>query len=471
MTDSAPESEGVEVYFRNPQGYVRELVEAGVSNIAWDRGYLVNSKIDPLKHADLYFPAPLEWSVLAVGTQGTAEYHRGDTWFEPSAVYPTWEYGDDLNLLEELMASPVGANEAACNDKRVPGDERPVFGQPHKVVIVGFPSMVVGPGRAFAVQLRTLQEDYPDCTLHLHGLYSYRVMFGMGFKQVDVDPRTSASKGKITLPGGGESTPETAAVKYAHWIKLLGYKPVDLKIPRNRCIFNIKAAQWAATEYMSESKFRVAGKVPIDTTSSDAAFQVPETKGRLTGNAVAKPGDRFHCNSCSLSDQCKYFRDGAVCSVPGAEPKELATFFKTRDADTIIEGLGILTQANARRLQRGMNYEEAVGDTDKEVTKLMGQVFDQGMKLAKLIDPNLRSGARVQVNVGPGAQAAIVGQVNPKQLVAGVIRELESQGYRRDQITPEMIQTLLSAGQDPEQTRRSIEAGQIDNAGRTVIEG
>src|SRR5690606_15291253 len=147
-----------------------------------------------------------------------------------------------------------------------------------------------------------------------------------------------------------------------------------------------------------------------------------------------------------------------------------ADYFKTRDSDQIIEGLSILTAANARRLERGMEAERVIGDTDKEVTKVMGQLFKQGVDLAKLIDPNLRGGAKVQVDVGSGGQAAIVGQVNPQQFAAGFIRELESQGYSREQITPEMITNLIGAGKEPEQTTRSIEAGRIVDNGKPVIE-
>lgn len=468
MTESAG---GTEVWFRNPHNYIRELVEAGVANVAWDRGQLVKSKIDPIKHAELYFGSAFDWRILAIGVQGTAEYHPGDEWEKPTAVYPTWEYGDDMNLLEELMANPVGEDEKECNNKRLPGDERPVFGQPHKVVITNFPNMATGPGRQFATALKTLQEDYPDCILHLHGLYSSRVMFGMGFKSVDVDPRSPASKGKIVLPNGKEMLPEMANIKAHQWVTILGFKAVELKIPRNRCIYNIKSAMWAADNFESTTNFRVRNNGdPVDYESSDADHKPSETKG--TGIVTkAKEGDKFACNTCSLADECKHFREGSVCTLPKAEPKALATYFKTRDADTIIEGLGILTQANARRLERGMRAEEQIGDVDKEVTKLMGQVFDQGTKLAKLIDPNLRGGARVQVNVGAGAQAQVVGQINPKQVVAEAFRELEARGYSRDQITPEMIAALVGAGQDPEQMRRSIEAPThiIDN-GRPVIE-
>src|SRR5689334_4768401 len=97
-----------EVWFRNPHDYIRELVEVGECKVAWDRGLLIKRHIDPLKHADLYFGTTFDYRILLVGTQGTAEYRPGDTEDKPSAVYPTWAYGEDSLLLEEMIQFPIG---------------------------------------------------------------------------------------------------------------------------------------------------------------------------------------------------------------------------------------------------------------------------------------------------------------------------------------------------------------------------
>lgn len=449
-----------EVWFRNPDNYIRELVEVGVGNIAWDRGMLVKKKIDPVKHASLYFGRAIDFRVLLVGEQGTAELRAGDTLERPTAVYPTWEYGEEMSLLEEILALPPGEDMKACNDKTVSADERPVWGQEHRVVITGLPPATTGPGRKMLTVLRTLQEDYPKAILHIHGLYGFRVAFGMGFGAADVEPRTNAQKGKVYLPSGKEEKFERAQAN-PQWVTLLGFKPVDLAIPRNRCMFNIKSALWAGENYdkIFNFKSRAGSTTEVDTTTPDAEYEPPTTaRSHSTGVALSpKEGDKFHCDTCSLQNTCKYYRNGAVCSVPGAEPKELAKFFKTRDSDQIIEGLSTLVAANSRRLERGMSEETAFGDINPEVTKLINQIFDQGTKLAKLVDPNLRGGAKVQVNVGAGGQAAVIGQTNPRQLIASVVRELENRGIPRDQITPEMIQGLMSGMANPDNAQRAIE--------------
>lgn len=451
-----------EVWFRNPHDYIRELVECGEYLIAWDRGLLVKKRIDPVKHASLYFGKAYPFRVLLVGEQGTAELRDGDTLENPTAVYPTWCYGEDSAILEEMIAKPVGQDLTICSDRTIAPDERPVYGQEHRVVITELPDAKTGPARKFLRYLKELQEDYPDCIIHIHGLYSYRVAFGLGFAAADVEPRTAAQKGKVHMPSGSEEKFERAQSN-PQWVTALGFKPVDLAVPRNRCMYNIKSAKWAGANYDKLFNFKSRGSHTPDIEASDKDYEPATTVSRMSSPKKAKDGDQYICNTCSLQNECKYFRDGAVCSVPGAEPTSLARFFKTRDSDTIIDGLGTLLAANSRRLERGLKEEEDFGELNSDVSKVMGQVFEQGVKLAKLVDPNLRGGAKVQVNVGAGGAAA-VSAGNPRQLIAAAVRELESRGIPRENITPELIQGLLSGMGSPEHARQAIEGTIISHA-------
>lgn len=431
-----------QVWFRNPHNYIKELVELGVSAIVWDAGTLIKMKIDPVKHADLYYGKAYPYRILVSSEAGTAEYRTGDTFGKPTAVYPTWEYGENATLLEEIMARPVGDDEKICNDRSVPLDQRPVLGQEHRVIITNIPNVASGPGRNFLKFLKELQEDYPTCIVHVHNLYSYRSAFGLGFGSADFDPRTAAQKGKVYLPSGQEVKFEKAQAN-PKWVTALGYKPVDLAIPRMRCMYNIKSALWAGQNYTSLFNFRSKNDgAPVDTESSDANFRPRTTLSPFTSKAVAKPGDKFQCNTCSLAPSCKQFRDGAVCSVPGAESLDLASMFQSRDSGMIIDGLGVLVAANTRRLESGLREEEAFGDRNPEVTKMMNQVFTQGIQLAKLVDPSLR-GSGVTVNVGGGGQANVVANADPKQMVSAVFRQLQAQGIAAEDITPEMVQGVL----------------------------
>lgn len=457
-----------EVWFRNPDLYVKELVECGVTRIAWDRGYLIKKRIDPIKHAQLYYGQALPWELLLVGEQGTAHLDATHDVTKPLAVYPTWQYGDNAGILEEIMASPVGLNPDHCTDMSVPVDERPVFGQEHRVVVTEIPPSTTGPGRKFLRFLKELQEDHPNCKVHVHGLYSYQIAFGFGFGAADMEVRTLASKGKVMVPAGREMKYEAVA-KNPQWCTVLGFKPVELAVPRNRCMYNIKSAVWAAENYVKLYKFKTQGDAPLDTTTSDADYTPPETGRHLTSSSKPQNGDQFLCDTCSLQNECKYSRAGAVCSVPGADPVPLSNYFNSRDSGLIIDGLGTLLAAQTKRLERGMQDEEEFGDLSPEVTKMLNQLFTNGVKLAQLVDPNLRGGARVQVNVGAGGQAA-VSTGNPKQFIAAVVRELESQGHKRENITEEMIQGVLEGMADPSARRQAIQGPPrvIDQDGSTA---
>lgn len=447
-----------EVWFRNPAAYIKELVECEQFHIAWDRGFLIKKAIDPIKHASLYYGESYPWRILTVGQQGTAEYRNGDTLDKPTAVYPTWAYGEDASILEDMIENPAGADRAACSDPKCSGDERPVWGQEHRVVITELPNSSSGPGRKFLRYLKELQEDHPECIIHVHGLYGWRVAFGLGWGAADVEPRTAAQKGKVHLPSGGEQLYERVQA-HPTWVTVLGFRPVDLAVPRNRCMYNIKSAVWAAENYIKLYKFKTSGMHTVDHTSSDDDHEPATALTVFTKRVKPAAGDKLACDTCSLQLECKYYRKGAVCSVPGAEPAELARFFKTRDSDMIIDGLGTLLAANTRRLQSGMQAEEFDGDLNPEVTKMMNQIFSQGVQLAKLVNPDLRGGTKVNVNVGNGGAAA-VSVSNPNVLMGAMIRELEARGVSRDKITTEMIEGMLSGMADPEKSRQAIE-GQV----------
>jgi hypothetical protein len=152
-------------------------------------------------------------------------------------------------------------------------------------------------------------------------------------------------------------------------------------------------------------------------------------------------GDRFLCDTCSLKSGCRYFRVGSVCSVPDAEVAELANLFGTRDSDQIIDALGKLLEIQSGRFAKGIDSEDEATMLDPEVTKLGTTLFDQGVKLAKLIDPTLAANGKMTNNI-----LAIDGSISGKsarELMAHIAKELEERGVARGDITPEMIKKIL----------------------------
>ena len=432
-----------EVWFRNPKLYVRECVELGADKIVWDRGFLTKYRIDPLRFADLYFPPTADYRVLAVGDQGTAELRRGRGFDNPVAVYPTWVYGDDLKTLEDWMANPIGEDEAACGDTRLVADERPVFGQEHRVVVSDVPPASAPAIKKFYRMLSEMQDDYPEAIVHVHGLYSFNIAFGNSFRSVDMDPRPLAKRGKVNLPNGRQVLFEKAA-KTPQWVEVVGFRVSDLDVPRNRCMFNMRAAEWAAVHYKENLRFRVRGGTnnPVDITSPTAVAAVPVTLSTKSTHMKAAVGDKFICETCSLADTCKYFREGSVCSVPDTEASTLARHFKTRNSDTIIDGLALLMEAQVTRLEMGRRIEEEDGELNPEVTRILDGMFDKGVKLAKLVDPSLTpKGPLVGIVAG---NVAVGDGGTPQELAASAVAALEQRGYQRDQMTNELMEAVLA---------------------------
>lgn len=429
-----------EVWYRNPSNYVRELRECNEPNIIFDYGWIIKKKIDPQKWASLYFGEALRYRILICGDQGTAEYQAGTD--DPIAVYPTWQYGEDESDLETFMARNVGDDSTLCNLPGVPVEENYVFGQEHRVLVMNFPALHTGPGKMFLKLVKELQEEYPDAILHLHGATLFSTPCRLGLRAFDYDPRTPAAHGTVFLPTGFEIRQNESTQKHTDWITMLGFKPIELKEPRNRCMFNIKAARWAADNFHKDARFVLKRKtMNVDSTTPDAEYD-PVVNNRIMfkNDIKPKPGDKWLCNQCSLAMACKFYREGAVCTVPNSEPKQLADFFKTRDSNSIMDGLASIMQVEAQRYADSVEMEE-IGGLDKHTTQIGQALFDKGVKLAKLVDPSLRN-PKVQVTVGSGGSVGI-GVGDPRQFIAEAVRQLELEGFARKDITPEMIKNVL----------------------------
>ncbi|QEM40920.1 MAG: terminase small subunit [Phage AS32] len=263
-------------------------------------------------------------------------------------------------------------------------------------------------------------------------------MFGMGFACADVDPRTSAQSGKVNLPNGKELA-YARTVGQLQWVNMMGMSVTDLKEPKQRCIYNIKAANWAGEHFEESVRFKSKGSSNPDPNSPRTVLPVVQSGFKANPSIEAQEGDKVVCDSCSLSSTCKEYREGAVCSIRDSETNILAKMFQSRSSDKIIDGLGAILGAQAKRLERGMMSEEEFGELDPEVTKIMNQLFANGVKFAKLVDPTLNK-PLVQIN---GVGSAGVAGSSPKELGAAVVRELEAKGIAREDITPAMFEAML----------------------------
>lgn len=434
----------VEVWLRNPDNYIKEAIEVGHTNFAWDFGVLRKRRLDPYKLCNLYL-GQRPWKAMVFNANGTSLHDNDHDMENPVAVWPTWEYGESWERLIDLIESPVGEDYKACTNPNVPLNLRPLFGQEHRVMITHLPSAGGLMGMRFYRMLSDLQSEYPDVGLHLHGSYSYRIMFGLDFEIVDTDPRTLAAKNKIILPNG-KIVSQAGSTEQPHWIQLMGMNPVELKIPRNRCMFNIKSALWAAEYFQEAVRFKHKGFQQIDP--NDPTGRPPTSHSVMVKRKKPTPGDKWLCNMCNLQTVCKFYREGAVCIVPESEPVELARFFKSRDSSTIIEGLGTLLATSSHRLQKAVEIEEETESLNPETRKMINDLFDRGVKLAKLVDPVLAAAGAAKVTTNNMTQ---INAANPQELMAAVMDEFVKKGIPRSQVTPEMVLAILET---PEESRQ-----------------
>ncbi len=441
-----------EVWFRSPQNYVREMLECNERNVIFDYGYVHKRKLDPVAWCRLHFgEAQDSYRLIVCGEQGSAEYIPGILF--PVAVYPTWQYGEDEGILEEYILNNVGLDENLTSmepDKNLLLEEIPVAHQEHRVIVMNFPDLSTGPGKMFIKFLAELQEENPEVIIHLHGATTFSLPTRLGLRAFDFEARIPAAGGAFYMPTGKQVRKTEHREPYKDWLRVLGFKPVEMDEPRNRCMCNIRAASWAAANFTKDIKLSTNPKLPVDSTTPDVNYD-PKTDPKTSHffkRIKPEPGDKYVCNSCSLSMACKFYREGSVCTLPMTEPKALSSYFKTRDADSIIDGLGAVLGIQVDRLQEGREMEARMG-LDPEVTKIANTILTQGSQLAKLVDPTLRN-PKVQVNIGNNGGQTAIQMGDPRQIIAQAIRELEGQGIPRDKITSEMIQGVLTgAGAQP----------------------
>lgn len=403
--------------------------------MAWDRGLVAKrGDLDIRLFSDENVPTCYDYRNLLIGEQGAAEIDRNTTMRAPKAVYPVWDYtSQGFDELERMVNSPRGEDPKWYNNAILPPDQRPVEGQEHRVIVIRTPDFNGSlESKTFYPRLADLQLEFPEAIIHIHGSYSYRAIFGLALRSGDVEP-TMGRGGTVFLPMG-KRVKSGEVSKFQQWIHLLGARCDDLKVPRNVCMFNIRSALWAGSHYGETVPFRVA---------TSELSRVPKLLSYSPGTAVGTE-DKFLCDRCSLAVSCKYYREGAVCSLPGSESVELSRFFATRDSDHIIAGLTRILGVQSDRLESGVKTEELTGELDPEVTRIADSLFERALKLAKLLNPALDpKRPLVNVNTSGPTQVNAGGSVNVQEMVGQVMAELEAKGVPRDHITADMIEAHI----------------------------
>lgn len=469
-----------ELWLRQPNGYILEALEEGFTKFTWHVGSLLKTNIEVLswlRSASMGYGVDIR--AMLIDHSGAAEYSVFGNYLTPEAVYPTWALDEPIEQLEWLMQNNVGELKEFYGDESVQIDMRPVKGQKHRVVIHR-----TGPSdvhqNSFMLFLREMQLQYPDCELFISGPRHFSILFNYGFTAADWLPtivsNTGAVSRQVILPSGkiiGEGHQHDP--RYKDWFELVGWNQSNLINKRDYLQFTLRSAAWAQRNFDKVTPFvleRMGRKVfkPTEFRAvSDRDFVLPTARRRVMRNLGIQVSelDKFLCDTCILQNACSLYREGSVCTVKGSETVSLAKNFGTRSADLIITGLGKLLERQVERLEAAQAIEDQNGEVDPDLTKQYNSVFANGVKLAKLINPELSGGARVQVNVGVGAAAAQVSTANPRQLVAGIVAELEAQGIPREQITSAMIKGVLESAAS-NGSQRAIQAAAVTAESKTI---
>lgn len=469
-----------ELWVADPGPFTPICFDMGVSNFVFRGKWLdmANVRQDFRKFIDmyargrpwrvLYVPYPDREAVLFTSQHG---------FIRPAAVWPIWNCStDSMKSLRRLWDEEqvAGTYVAKLGNQGLES----VNGQEHRVICSAMPASAQE-WATVAVQLQTLQSEYPDRTIHTHGQKSVGRTIGIGIKSFDHPVRLGWNDGfpQVLLPNGMTWTTSKATSRtMEHWLKVVGADPREVtralggdRKALSELVYsiNLRSLRWAFLNWDRAWDFRRQSAEAEDLESADLDFD-PHTLPVRLHRAKGERGllDKWLCNTCSLQFKCPYSREGAVCIVPDSEPIELAKQFGTRNSDAILNGLSNILATNSHRANQALAAEQERATTvdangnmpgfklDSALTRLLNTLFDRGVQMAKLVDPRIAAqlGTKVHVNllalnggVGGGAD------LTPQMLMSGIASELEARGIKLEDATPEMINQILqeSTGSTP----------------------
>lgn len=457
----------ITVYYGDVQTQRRQLKSFGIMNGHVRHGFLKKVRNTPHKMMNMSYRG-LPWECLVEDHDFMALYKHDSNpnANEPEGVWPVFRAKEqDLEDLIAYCKYPWGEREDLFgkNDWAT-GELHPRPGQEHIVWANGFLSTPSNAERDKWIGIfEELTREY-GVQFGLTGSRSFRTAFSGAFRYAAIALKGDSTAGQVLLPNGRlirRERREAQVKEAAPVIRALGFDPdlvaTDMEQIR---LFNIASTQRAALTWKKDgdAKSVRTKNFKVDSTSPRATAVASNlrTKPPASMKKHAKETDGVLCESCSLWNMCPQYREGEVCSVPGSDGRRLAKMFGTRDPSKIIDALaeinGKMTERAVTALEDEQFAERDDGKAlDPTVTTALNQVFANGVKLAKLIDPTLNGGVQVNVGVqGDGrtavqaaAQRVQNGQANERELAATVIAELESEGYSRSQITEDMVRNKM----------------------------
>lgn len=474
-----------EFWLRNPQRSVRQAIAEGVERYVFDQALTNWQGRSP--HAFMrenFLGTGLNPMYVIQGAQGARLYSMFTPPEKPIAVWPTWDPAQqDMELLEHYLALPQGDDIFLCTDEEIDPSVRPVFDQEHRVFITGGLRMGRGSqATAMIGEIRKLCASYPSAIVHLSGSLSFSTMFNWDWHSVDWCTDELRIYGRLQLPNGIllKSQERDEWHLYGDWMEMLGFTVARINSHRDEQVqFHIRSALWAAENYDRELRIKRRYTPDLDGAKALPSIWSAQNTNRLRnwrkvstvtarslGMFDKTDGDKAFCDNCVFKTSCKLARAGQVCGIEETEMGDLAKQFNTRNPDQIIDGLAQLLGIQAERMERSVAAEDVDGEDgpSSEVTRQINSVFSNGTALAKLLNPNLNGkGTTVTnqtLNINGGNIPFSSG--SPREVMAAIVKELTNAGIPRDEITSDMIKSILRQGAEAS-SQQALEGVVVQN--------
>lgn len=449
-----------DLWFANPFRYDRHLFEMGESQVLLTWLQLKKKKKTARNYMRQNFHG-LPWKVYVNSGRMTylQDYTCGEE--EIKGSWPTWSFKTfDLKELRDLILNPWSEREP---DPNATWYERPVSGQPHRIFIED----VKISQRKKRLKLTEIQRAFPEVELFIMPTIgaNMNLLFGCGFTAgcIDMMGMRSINQNSIFLPNGRCVKWENIPL-YKDEINYFGFDATEVQDADFGMMFCIASYRYAAHHWDDPT-----GMFANRTINGGDYYNPTMYAGALSyKNAKhfkpeeVKPTDKLLCDSCSLWRKCPVYRTEEVCALPGSETGKLAKLALSRNADDVVEMLASIVSKQAERVEQKIDDEKFLeAGFDKNIDKMLNNVFKNGVQLAKLRDPSLGRAPLVQINAGPQTQQAAVAAADPRALASQVISEIEATGVKREDITEEMIEQHLQ-GLSPK--AKQLESAEVVDA-------
>ena len=458
-----------DLYWEDPFKYSEHLKEMGEYNVLFTFYKLKKYRIDAREFMRQHFHG-FPWKAYIFHPDCTILIDYTCEPRETKGSWPSWYFRQyDLEELGDYIQTPWNAR---IPDELAEWWDIPHVDQPHRVfcwdVLVGKDEI----DRHRRRRLSKIQRLYPEVELFIKpAVISYSLLFGSGFAAACVDPYRHRwdSRGAFYAPNGRVVHLERVE-EFSKEIEYLGFDPHEVRYDQDIGLLYFIASLRYAAHHWHDSTGPCTNKSgrqsKPDFWNPDMYAEMPSYSNTYFNQDKIKDTDKILCDSCSLWRKCPTYRSGEVCGVNGTDGKRLSELALSRNADDVVEMLASIVSKQAERVEKKINNEQFTeGGFDKDIDKMLNNVFKNGTSLAKLRNPNLgRPLIQINANITPEQQKAKeIAAADPRALAMGVIEEIEATGVKREDITEEMIEKHIQSNYGQKQIEGEVLDAEVED--------